>query len=130
VPPPPSISGPATSSPRLPVVPGRGGLVAPGRPGTAYQGGNYGELQTEAITGVVVSGGRDSSLEMSGTLAGHLLSRGAELSRKRERQRRMRTFGWVTFALVMFAVGIAVVVNILAGDFLSAVIETFANFAG
>jgi hypothetical protein len=102
----------------------------PGRTGTAYQGGNYGELQTEAITGVVVSGGRDSSLEMSGTLAGHLLTRGAELSRKRERQRRLRTIGWVTFALLMFAIGIGVVVNILAGDFISAVIKTFVDFAG
>jgi hypothetical protein len=111
-------------------VSARGALAVPSRPGTSYQGGNYGELQTEAITGVMAAGGRDSSLEMSGTLAGHLLTRGAELSRRRERQRRMRTIGWVTFALLLFAVGIGVVVTILAGDFIASLIETFVGFAG
>jgi len=126
----------------------------PGRPGisSVYQGGNYGELETQSITGYVVepaetpvgagqrlgtrygtvlTGGYDpSSLEMSGSLTGHILSRGVEVSRRRERRQKVRTVLWVGFGLLAFAVAIGLVVSILAGDFISALFRTFADFAG
>ncbi len=119
---------------------------------SVYQGGNYGELQTQSITGYVVgsaeaavgAGHRDgmaygsvatgqydpSSLEMSGSLTGHILSRGMEQSRRRERRHRIRTVLWVGFGLLAFAVAIAVIVDVLAGDFIGSLVKTFADFAG
>ncbi len=87
---------------------------------------------TEPITGVAVPGGSTvtTGAEMSGSLTGHLLSRGQELYRRRERRRRLRTILWVTGALVLFATFIAVVVNILAGEFLRSIFDTFSGWAG
>ena len=119
---------------------------------SVYQGGNYGELETQSITGYVVgsaevavgAGHRNgitygavatgqydpSSLEMSGSLTGHILSRGMEQSRRRERRQRLRTVLWVGFGLLAFAVAIAVIVDVLAGDFIGSLVKTFADFAG
>jgi hypothetical protein len=111
-----------------------------------YQGGNYGELQTESITGFVTSSGAAvgertgagyavatagyDPAEMSGSLSGHILSRGFEQSRRRERRRRVRTALWVSFGLLLFAIAIVVIVDILAGDFIKSIFKTFADFAG
>jgi hypothetical protein len=129
-------------------------VIVPGRPGTpsVYQGGQYGELETQSITGYVVepaevavgagqrSGTRyggvmagqyePNSLEMSGSLTGHILSRGIAESRRRERKQRVRTVLWVVSGLLAFAIAIGVVVSILAGDFISSLIKTFSDFAG
>jgi len=115
-----------------------------------YQGGNYGELDTQSITGYVVGpaaaaargGGavygagmaasslEPPSIEMSGSLTGAILARGMAQSRRRERRHRLRTFLWVTAGLLAFVVAIAVIVDVLAGDFISSIVRTFANFAG
>jgi hypothetical protein len=99
---------------------------------STYQGGAYTELATEPITGVVR--GRTPAaadpMEMSGSLTGHLLSRNQNLYRRRERRRKLRAFLWVTFGLLVFAVGIAVVVNMLAGDFIRSIFDTFSGWAG
>jgi hypothetical protein len=129
-------------------------VIVPGRATSpsVYQGGNYGELETQSITGFVVgpadagvgagqrraamystvtAGQYDpSSLEMSGSLTGHILSRGIEQSRRRERRQKVRTVLWVGFFLIAFAVAIAVIVDILAGDFIGSLVKTFADFAG
>jgi hypothetical protein len=129
-------------------------VIVPGMPSSPsiYQGGNYSELETQSITGYVVepaetpvgagqrlgtrygtvlTGGYDpSSLEMSGSLTGHILSRGVAVSRRRERRQKVRTVLWVGFGLLAFAVAIGVIVSILAGDFISALVRTFADFAG
>jgi hypothetical protein len=90
-------------------------------------------LVTEPITGVAVPGRATAgpeAAEMSGSLTGHLLARGQELYRRRERRRRLRTILWVTAALLVFATSIAVIVNILAGEFLRSIFDTFAGWAG
>ena len=69
-------------------------------------------------------------MEMSGSLTGHLLSRNEHLYRRRERRRKVQTFLWVTVGLLVFAAGIAVVVNLLAGDFIRSIFDTFSNWAG
>jgi hypothetical protein len=125
------------------IVPGRS--VSP----SVYQGGNYGELETQSITGYVVgpaeaavgTGQRNGivhgavatgqyDLEMSGSLTGHILSRGIEQSRRRRRRQKVRTVLWVGFGLLAFAVAIAVIVDVLAGDFIGSLVKTFADFAG
>jgi hypothetical protein len=68
--------------------------------------------------------------EMSGSLSGHILSRGFDLSRRRERRRKVRTALWVCFGLLMFAIAIVVIVDILAGDFIKSLFKTFSDFAG
>jgi hypothetical protein len=98
---------------------------------STYQGGNYTDLVTEPITGVVAAeGGPTEPIEMSGSLTGHLLARNQEMYRRRERRRKLRTFLWVSFGLVLFGVGIAVVVNMLAGDFIRSIFDTFSDWAG
>ena len=115
---------------------------------SVYQGGNYGELETQSITGYVVgpaeaavgAGHRNGiaygavatgqyDVEMSGSLTGHILSRGIEQSRRRERRQKIRTVLWVGFGLLAFAVAIAVIVDVLAGDFIGSLVKTFAEFA-
>jgi hypothetical protein len=119
------------------IVPGQSASARP----SVYQGGNYGELQTQSITGFVVGpavGGRGSavydggepSIEMSGSLTGVILARGAAKSRRRERRHRVRSFLWITFGLLAFMTAIAVIVDILAGDFIRSIFRTFASFAG
>ena len=132
MPPPPVIAPPVISA-------------APASP-SLYRGGNYGELETQSITGYVTgpalagvrtggmyagSGGHvDAPIEMSGSLTGHILARGLAEGRKRERRHRLRTFIWVTLGLIGFVVAIAVIVDVLAGDFISSLFKTFASFAG
>lgn len=96
---------------------------------STYTGGGYADLVTEPITGMV--GARSgSSVEMSGSLTGHLLARNQELYRRQERRQKLRTAMWVALGLTLFAAGIAIVVNLLAGDFLRSLISTFAGWAG
>jgi hypothetical protein len=117
VPPPPSI------------VPGRAAAASSGsRAGALYPSGTYRELATEPITGVAAQTRRGH--EFSGTLAGHLATRGEDRFRRRERRRRLRTVLWVTGTLLVFAIGIVIVVDILAGDFIRSLFDTFAGFAG
>jgi hypothetical protein len=101
--------------------------IVPG-PTSVYQGGNYSELATEPITGVTTLPAPPELA--SGTLTGHLLTRGAQLHRRRERRRRLRTVLWVTSALLVFGIGIAVVVTILAGDFIRSIFDTLSRWAG
>jgi hypothetical protein len=120
--------------------------AAPASP-SLYQGGNYGELETQSITGFVtgpaLAGARsgmyspaglsaigESPLEMSGSLTGHILARGLAEGRKRERRHRWRSVLWVTVGLLGFMVAIAVIVELLAGDFISSLVRTFAGIAG
>jgi hypothetical protein len=120
--------------------------AAPASP-SLYQGGHYGELETQSITGYVVgptltaarpgmysgpalSGQVDAPIEMSGSLTGHILARGLAEGRKRERRHRVRTAIWVTIGLLGFVTAIAVIVELLAGDFISSIFRTFAGFAG
>jgi hypothetical protein len=90
-------------------------------------------MSTEPITGVAVQGraraGREQAREVSGTLAGHLLNRGEEIFRRRERRRKVRAVVWVTVTLLVFAIGILTVVDILAGDFIRSLFNTFAGWA-
>jgi hypothetical protein len=123
--------------PSPPVIPGPSAA-------SVYQGGNYGELETQPITGhvlvpakaagtrtgVLYGGERtDSQSEMSGSLTGHLLSRGIAQSRRRERRHRLRTVLWVVFGLLAFTGAIAIIVDVLAGDFIRSLFRTFAGFA-
>jgi hypothetical protein len=121
--------------------------AAPASP-SLYKGGNYGELETQSITGYVVGpalaasrsagmysgparpGHVDSPIEMSGSLTGHILARGLAEGRKRERRQRVRSVIWVTIGLLGFVTAIAVIVELLAGDFISSLFRTFAGFAG
>jgi hypothetical protein len=118
--------------------------AAPASP-SLYQGGNYGELDTQSITGYVVgptgrpSGGygpgapaayQERPAEMSGSLTGHILARGIAEGRRRERRHRMRNAMWITLGLVGFMTAIAIIVEILAGDFISSLFRTFAGIAG
>jgi hypothetical protein len=93
-----------------------------------YPGGTYHELATEPITGVATQTRRGQ--EFSGTLAGHLATRGEDLFRRRERRRKLRTALWVTGTLLVFTIGIVIVVEILAGDFIKSLFDTFAGWAG
>jgi hypothetical protein len=106
-----------------------------------YQGGNYGELETQSITGFVVGPARGGAytqapiateppLEMSGSLTGHILARGLSAGRKRERRQRVRSAVWIVLGLLGFMTAIAVIVELLAGDFISSLFRTFAGFAG
>lgn len=88
-------------------------------------------MKTEPITGVVATDGGSIAPEpRSGSLTGHLLSRNQELYRRRERRRKVKSVLWVVFGLLMFATGIAVVVNMLAGDFIRSMFATFSDWAG
>lgn len=103
----------------------------PGRPGASvYQGGNYTELETEPITGMGVPdvGMRESAVDRSGSLTGHLLSR--EMRERREKRRRRKTVAWVVTLLVLFGAFLATVVVLLAGDFIAGLFDTFARWAG
>jgi hypothetical protein len=86
-------------------------------------------LSTEPITGAVVRDRARDAREVSGTLAGHLLTRGEDRFRKRERRRKVRAVVWVTVTLLVFAGGILTVVDILAGDFIRSLFSTFAGWA-
>jgi hypothetical protein len=120
------------------IVPGQGVTASP----SVYQGGNYGELETQSITGFVVGpaisgrgggvygGAGEPSIEMSGSPTGAILARGMARSRRRERRHRLRSFLWITFGLLAFMTAIVVVVDILAGDFIRSIFRTFASFAG
>lgn len=144
VPPPPAIVPGATpvaseASGRIADAEASGRPGAPTRPRTprttigasTYQGGGYAELKTEPITGVVATDGGSIAPEpRSGSLTGHLLSRNQELYRRRERRRKVKSVLWVVFGLLMFATGIAVVVNMLAGDFIRSMFATFSDWAG
>jgi hypothetical protein len=119
--------------------------AAPASP-SLYQGGHYSELATESITGFgpaltaaraaamysgsALPGQVDSPMEMSGSLTGHILARGLAEGRKRERRHRVRSVIWVTIGLLGFVTAIAVIVEMLAGDFISSLFRTFAGFAG
>lgn len=96
---------------------------------STYAGGGYADLVTEPITGMVVARPADQ-MEMSGSLTGHLLARNQELYRRQERRRKLKTAMWVALGLTLFAAGIAVVVYLLAGDFLRSLFSTFAGWAG
>jgi hypothetical protein len=133
-PPPPFPPPPGPVPPPPAIIPGAGALppsIVVGQPvmTSVYQGGQYSEMTTEPITGVTTLAVPAAELA-SGTLTGHLLTRGAQLHRRRERRRRMRTVLWVTGGLVAFTIGIAVVVMILAGDFIRSVFDTLSRWAG
>jgi hypothetical protein len=107
---------------------------------SVYQGGNYGELETQAITGAIpaaaMAGARlydaptDPSIEMSGSLTGVILARGQAQYRRRERRQRVKSFLWITVSLLAFMTAIAIIVDVLAGDFISSLFKTFADVAG
>ncbi|MBX6751329.1 MAG: hypothetical protein IRY85_16970 [Micromonosporaceae bacterium] len=109
------------------------GVVAPyPRPtigASTYSGGGYADLVTEPITGMVTARPGEP-IEMSGSLTGHLLARNQELYRRQERRRKLKSALWVALGLTLFAAGIAIVVNLLAGDFLRSLFSTFASWAG
>ena len=136
----------------LPVTPGSrvtpGSTVTPGSPVTSaagpsgatpfprptvgasiYTGGGYADMATEPITGMVRPR-PGSSIEMSGSLTGYLLARNQELYRRQERRRKLKSALWVALGLTLFAAGIAIVVNLLAGDFLRSIFSTFAGWSG
>jgi len=96
---------------------------------STYAGGAYADMVTEPITGMVVARLPDS-MEMSGSLTGHLLARNQELYRRQERRQKLKTAMWVALGLTLFAAGIAIVVNLLAGEFLRSLFSTFAGWAG
>jgi hypothetical protein len=86
-------------------------------------------MATEPITGMVRPR-PGSSIEMSGSLTGYLLARNQELYRRQERRRKLKSALWVALGLTLFAAGIAIVVNLLAGDFLRSIFSTFAGWSG
>jgi hypothetical protein len=111
------------------IVPGRLPAAVPSRPGTSYQGGTYSELATEPITTTGVTAAvRESAVDRSGSLTGHLLSR--EMRERREKRRRAKTVAWVVSLLVLFGAFLATVVVLLAGDFLGGLFDTFSRWAG
>jgi len=96
---------------------------------STYTGGGYADLVTEPITGMATV--RPSGpIEMSGSLTGALLARNQELYRRQERRRKLKSALWVALGLTLFAAGIAIVVNLLAGDFLRSIFAIFAGWAG
>jgi hypothetical protein len=118
--------GPPT--PTFPTPPVLAPIMSPGRQGaTSYQGGNYGELSTEPITGVTAAA-HERAVDRSGSLTGHLLSR--EMYDRRERRRQMKSVLWVAGGLLAFGIFIAIVVTVLAGDFIAGLFETFSRWAG
>jgi hypothetical protein len=128
----PSVTTQAPAEPRPTIGTRPAPAPRPTIGASTYQGGAYAELATEPITGVVQSRGAAPAdpMEMSGSLTGHLLSRNQHLYQRRERRRKLRTFLFVTFGLLIFAAGIAVVVNMLAGDFIRSIFDTFSGWAG
>jgi hypothetical protein len=62
-------------------------------------------------------------------MSGHLRTQRAEMSRRRERRRRRRLALWVTFTLLLFGLALGIVVDLMAGDFISSIIDTFVGFA-
>jgi hypothetical protein len=129
VPPPPAIV-PGAATPAPVIVPGRLPASVPGRPGpSVFRGGNYSELETEPITVTgVTSPVRESAVDRSGSLTGHLLSR--EMRERREKRRRMKSVLWVVSLLLLFGLFLATVVILLAGDFLGGLFDTFSRWAG
>jgi hypothetical protein len=129
----PGRTGVVPPAPVSPVTPGTRapGVVAPfPRPkvGTStYSGGGYGEMVTEPITGMVTARPAEP---VSGSLTGHLLARNQELYRRHERRQKLRTAMWVALGLTLFAASIAIIVNLLAGDFLRSLFSTFVGWAG
>jgi hypothetical protein len=84
-------------------------------------------------TGVPTSANPDAPLERSGSLTGTILSRGqsvqsAKIERKRTRRRRARTALFFSLGLVIFMGAIAVIVYVLAGDFIRSFFDTITQF--
>ncbi len=107
----------AATAPAVPPVP----PVARNRgAGTVYGG----------QTGRPTSANSDAPIEMSGSLTGLILSRGqSQAQRKRERRQRLKTALWVTLGFTLFVGAIALVVWVLAGDFIRSLFTTLSGLA-
>lgn len=91
------------------------------RAGTVYGG----------QTGLPTTTNADAPIEMSGSLTGLILSRGRsqaeQLQRRQERRARLRTALFVGIGVVAFIAVIALVVAVLAGDFILALYHTLTG---
>jgi hypothetical protein len=126
-PPPPFPPPPSPVPPPPAIVPGA--TRAPARTAASlYHGGTYAELSTEPITSHTGGFVHDRAVDRAGSITGHLLSR--EVRQRRERRRRLRTTFWVAAALLLFGIAIAVIVVLLAGDFLGGLLDTLSRWAG
>jgi hypothetical protein len=95
-------------------------IPAKGRPtGTVYGG----------QTGAPTSANADAPLERSGSLTGHILAGGRSEhdERRRERRARLRTALIFTGGLLVFMGAIAVIVYVLAGDFIRSFYDAVTN---
>jgi hypothetical protein len=147
VPPPPTIYGaPPVMSPPVvavppPSAPPVSAAASPATPGL-YRGGMYGSLDTQTVSvpapaaiprqrsGGTVYGGRsglptsanaEAPIEQSGSLTGLILSRGRPGSiQPKEQRSRLRKVLWVGLSAIAFVTAIALIVALLAGDFLRA----------
>lgn len=104
----------ALDPPTAPIVAPRPRRPLPG--GTVYGG----------ESGLPTTANADAPIERSGSLTGLILSRGRseqELKR-RERQARRRTALFVTVGVVVFIGAVALIVSVLAGDFIRELYDT------
>jgi hypothetical protein len=93
------------------------------RPGTVYGG----------QSGLPTSANPDAPVERSGSLTGSILARGrsvqsAQVERRRARRRRLRTALLFSFGLAIFMGAIAVIVYVLAGDFIRSFFDAITHF--
>jgi hypothetical protein len=84
-------------------------------------------------TGLPTSANADAPLERSGSLTGSILARGQSAQsgqdeRRRARRRRVRTAFFVSLGLAIFMGAIAVIVYVLAGDFIRSLFDTITHF--
>jgi hypothetical protein len=81
-------------------------------------------------TGLPTSANADAPLERSGSLTGSILARGrsAHDDRRAARRARLRTALFFSLGLVVFMGAIAVIVYVLAGDFIRSFYDTVTQF--
>jgi hypothetical protein len=96
----------------------RSRIAATGRTGTVY-GGQTGTVYG-GQTGQPTSANADAPIERSGSLTGQILARGrsAHDQQRRARRARTRTVLFFGLGLTVFMGAIAVLVYVLAGDFI------------
>jgi hypothetical protein len=121
------------SRPTVTPTPGiyHGGTYRPQQPNTAassrpsppqrHGGSVYGGQM-----GLPTTANADAPIETSGSLTGIILSRGQsvqaeQLRRRKERQARLRTALFVGIGAIGFIAVIALIVTVLAGDFILAI---------
>ena len=109
-------------TPGAAAVPGAVGMPRQRPTGTVYGG----------QTGLPTTTNSEAPLEMSGSLTGHILSRGRssaqqEARRRQERRSRIRGVLFIVLGTLLFFGLLGVVVAILAGDFIMSLVHALTG---